>query len=171
MDVVSHMAQADRAEVLSDWFEAYHRQVFRYLLRLVADHETAADLLQDTFLRALVTLNPAQPPSHPSAWLYRIATNLALNTLRRRRRWRWLSFQTDAVAAGFEESVVQSQLIRACLAQLRPKEAETLLLYEYVGLTSVEIAALTGEKPSTVRVRLSRASARFCRLYDQESQQ
>ncbi|NOK62425.1 MAG: DNA-directed RNA polymerase specialized sigma subunit, sigma24 family [Chloroflexi bacterium AL-W] len=67
MDVVSHRAQADRAEVLSDWFEAYHRQVFRYLLRLVADHETAADLLQDTFLRALVTLNPAQLPSHPSA--------------------------------------------------------------------------------------------------------
>ncbi|MEM8529746.1 MAG: RNA polymerase sigma factor [Chloroflexota bacterium] len=133
-------------------------------------HDTAADLLQDTFLRALVAFDPVQPPSHLPAWLYRIATNLALNTLRRRRRWRWLPFQTDAVAVGFEGAVVQSQLIRNCLAQLRPKEAETLLLYEYVGLTSVEIAKLTGEKPSTVRVRLSRASTRFCRFYDQESQ-
>ncbi|NJM06271.1 RNA polymerase sigma factor [Candidatus Gracilibacteria bacterium] len=155
-------------QLLAVWFELYHAALFRYLLRLVSEAETTADLLQDTFVRALLALNPAQPPDNPSAWLYRIATNLAYNHLRRQRRWRWLSLQALTHTTSFEANVIQAQIVRDCLARLRPGEAEVLLLHEYVGLTSFDIATLSGEKASTIRVRLARACARFSQLYEKE---
>lgn len=168
MDAVPTTAD-NAGSLLEGWFHAYHGALFRYLVRLVDQPEAAADLLQETFLRALTALDPAHPPANASAWLYRIATNLAYNTLRRRRRWQWLALPSTLHAPRFEPAVAEAQLIRACLARLSPREAEALLLHTYAGLTSVEIAALFGEKPATVRTRIARACARFGALYAKEN--
>lgn len=61
-------------------------ELARHLRRLVRDDEVAADLLQDTFLRAHGALGGLRPGSNERAWLYRIATNSALNHLRDRAR-------------------------------------------------------------------------------------
>jgi RNA polymerase sigma-70 factor (ECF subfamily) len=61
-------------------------ELARHLRRLVRDDEVAADLLQDTFLRAHGALGGLRPGSNERAWLYRIATNAALNHLRSRAR-------------------------------------------------------------------------------------
>ena len=61
-------------------------EVARHLRRLVRDDEVAADLLQDTFLRAHGAMERLRSGSNARAWLYRIATNAALNHLRDRAR-------------------------------------------------------------------------------------
>jgi len=61
-------------------------ELARHLRRLVRDDDDAADLLQDTFLRAHGALSRLRPGSNERAWLYRIATNAALNHLRARAR-------------------------------------------------------------------------------------
>ena len=61
-------------------------ELARHLRRLVRDDDIAADLLQDTFLRAHGALGGLRPGSNERAWLYRIATNAALNHLRARAR-------------------------------------------------------------------------------------
>lgn len=160
---------SDHYHLLSSWFEDYQAALFRYLVRLLDDQERAADLLQDTFMRALTALSAQPPPENPSAWLYRIATNLAYDALRRRRRLLWLPLSEREHAPAFEGSVATAQSVRRCLARLRPREAEALLLYEYAGLSCVEIAALTGDEPPTVRVRLHRARQQFRKLYEKES--
>jgi RNA polymerase sigma-70 factor (ECF subfamily) len=169
VNVASPLSAADQRRLVTDWFEAYQAPLYRYLTRLVGDPESAADLLQDTFMRALTALGHQAPPDNPSAWLYRIATNLAYSVLRRRRRLRWLPLLGAESAPAFEEGVADAQAIRRCLAQLRPKEAEVILLSLYAGLTSVEIGALTGENATTIRVRLSRACKRFETLYAKEN--
>jgi RNA polymerase sigma-70 factor, ECF subfamily len=153
---------------LTAWFEAYSGGIFRYLCRLLGDEERAADLLQETFERALVALRRRPPPEHESAWLYRIATNLAYDQLRRRRRLRWLPLSEHEPAPAFEGGVDEVQAVRRCLAGLRPREAEALLLYEYVGLSCVEIGVLLDEPAATVRVRVHRARERFRALYAKE---
>lgn len=154
--------------MVARWFAEYQTPLFRYLARLLGDEERAADVLQDTFVRAFGALAARPPPDNPPAWLYRIATNLAYDTLRRNRRWRWLPLRGDEPARSFEGDVATAQSVRECLARLHPREAEALLLYEYAGLSCVEIAAQTGEPAPTVRVRISRARERFRKLYRQE---
>jgi RNA polymerase sigma-70 factor (ECF subfamily) len=61
-------------------------ELARHLRRLVRDDDVAADLLQDTFLRAHRALSRLRPGSNERAWLYRVATNAALNHLRTRAR-------------------------------------------------------------------------------------
>lgn len=169
MDVVPSLSVSDQRDLVAIWFEEYHTRLFHYLLRLLGDTESAADALQDTFLRALIALDKQEPPSNPSAWLYRIATNTAYSSLRRRNRFRWLPFHDSEQTSDFEGDLAQSQIVQRCLAKLRPADAEVLLLHEHVGLTSYEIAALTGEKATTIRVRLSRACKRFSEIYAKEN--
>ncbi|MCU0493068.1 MAG: RNA polymerase sigma factor, partial [Chloroflexaceae bacterium] len=77
-------------ELVAGWFQELHPGIFRYLVRLLDDQESAADLTQETFIRALTALVNQPVPDNPSAWLYRIATNLAYDAMRRRNRLRWL---------------------------------------------------------------------------------
>jgi len=63
-------------------------ELARHLRRIVRDDDVAQDLLQDTMLRAHKALARLGPGANERAWLYRIATNAALNHLRARRRER-----------------------------------------------------------------------------------
>lgn len=159
----------DGSQMLTRWFGDYQIAIHRYLGRLVGDNERAADLLQDTFMRALAALDLDAPPNDPQAWLYRIATNLAYDALRRQRRWHWLPLRTDQPTASFEGGVATADVVRRCLARLKPQEAEALLLYEHAGLSCAEIAALNGEDVGAVRMRIHRARVRFRELYGKEN--
>ena len=64
----------------------YGLELARHLRRLVRDDDVAQDLLQDTMLRAHRALSRLGPGSNERAWLYRIATNAALNHLRSKAR-------------------------------------------------------------------------------------
>lgn len=154
-----------QSRIVTEWYERYHGGLYRYLTRLLGDGERAADVLQETFERALVTLRRQPPPDNESAWLYRVASNLAYDALRRRRRFRWLPLSGNEPAPAFEDSMGVAQAVRDCLASLKPQEAEALLLYEYVGLSCAEIGELLDELPTTVRVRIHRARQRFRTLY------
>jgi RNA polymerase sigma-70 factor, ECF subfamily len=158
----------DRHTLIADWYGAYSTPLFRYLLRLVGDTERAADLLHDTFERAFNALRSQPPPDNASAWLHRIAAHAAYDALRRERRWRWLALGDHEVASAFESGVATAASVRACLARLKPPEAEALLLYEYAGLSCIEIGKLTGKDAATVRVQIHRARVRFRELYGKE---
>jgi len=69
-------------------FDRWAAPLLRYLERMVRDTATAEELVQETFLRVHRARAGYQPTARFSTWLYRIATNLALNELRRPRRAR-----------------------------------------------------------------------------------
>ena len=69
-------------------FDRWGRPLLRYLERMVADSAIAEELVQETFLRVYRARERYRPDAKFSTWLYRIATNLALNELRRPRRSR-----------------------------------------------------------------------------------
>jgi RNA polymerase sigma-70 factor (ECF subfamily) len=166
MSVTTSEDVEQRYELVAAWFARYQLPLFRYLMRLLDDEESATDLLQETFLRALEKSDLA--PENPSAWLYRVATNLAYDHLRRRRRLRWLPFRGDEQSGAFEQGVANAESVRRCLAQLPIAESEALLLYEWAGLSCAEIAAACNAEQGAIRMRLSRARARFCALYEKE---
>lgn len=70
-------------QVLQRLYEAYGRELFLYLYSLCKSRETAEDLMQETFVRALLSL----PDEHVNvrAWLYMVARNLYYSTYRKRK--------------------------------------------------------------------------------------
>ncbi|MEJ0102204.1 MAG: RNA polymerase sigma factor [Bacteroidota bacterium] len=72
---------------LQSTFETHRPQLRAYLFRLTTHKEDAEDLLQDTYLKASEKLNTFENRSSLKTWIFTIATNLAKDYLRVRKRW------------------------------------------------------------------------------------
>jgi RNA polymerase sigma-70 factor (ECF subfamily) len=146
----------------------YGEHVRRVLFRVLgAGDRDAADLAQETFLRALRGIGQLEDPRALKAWLTHVAVFTARAELRRRRRWRWLPFTESA---GPTESWAGPELVHAAEAVYRifdrmpADERIPFALRAMMGLDLAETAAACGMSFSTVRRRLERAERRFFKL-------
>jgi len=167
-------------------FTQYGASLLDYLYGMTRNHEAATDLMQETFLRAWASATPLNTIQQPKAWLYRIATNLALNQSRRQRRFVWLPLETiePLGAAGSSDrwripplashmhdaddvaaSIVERDAIWETLAALPPRQQAALLLQTNGGFEPREIAVLLALSETNVRKMLFRAKERFRTVY------
>jgi RNA polymerase sigma-70 factor (ECF subfamily) len=151
---------------------------------MIWDRSIAEDLWQETFVRALENIATYEPyPSGSGAgqsfvsWLYRIAANLTLDEIRRRGRWRLLSWDVfkprraqeaeseevydppsgEPDASALLESREDVRRVRQALDTLPPNWRMILVLREYQDLPYEEIAGILRVPVGTVRSRLARA--------------
>jgi RNA polymerase sigma-70 factor (ECF subfamily) len=167
-------------------FDRYALALHDYLYGMTRDRELAADLVQETFLRAYTAGTPLGAVEYPQAWLYRIATNAALTAHRRRGRVSWLPLSAIEPEAGPAESdrwrvppadyaraddiavsVAERDAVWTVLAELPPRWRAVLLLQTTAGFSVRDIASLLGLEESNVRKILFRAKERFRALYMQ----
>jgi len=129
--------------------------------RMCGDANLAEDAAQEAFIRAWQHLPGYRPRSAFRNWLYRIATNAALDVLRRQRE----TVDIDALPlatseAGPEAAAVnaeQRDQVRQAVLALPPASRSVLVLREYEGLAYREIAETLGIPIGTVMSRLSYA--------------
>lgn len=145
--------------------EAYQAKVFALLGRMLGrGSPDVEDLAQETFLRALRAL-PAFDPSGSarlSTWILTIATRLAIDAMRRDKRWRPGEEDEDRADHGSVERLEQRELaghVEASLAALAPEARAILVLRAHHDLDYPEIAAALDLEAGTVKSRLSRARA------------
>ena len=150
-----------------NWGELYERhseELARFMVKLLGDRERAADLVQDTFLRAMRSENDLREPGSVRAWLYKIATNLARNELQRRSLIAFLPFggQERSASEAFDASAAQ---IQHALRSIPRDQAIALVLHYQSGFSRAEVASLTGVSEEGVKSRLARGRANFIAAY------
>lgn len=149
--------------------ERHYGPVHRFLARLLGDPDAAAELAQETFLRAYQSIGRLADGSNVSGWLFRIATNLARQHYRRRRLIGWSDvslLEGQLSAAGrVEDQVIRQDAVRQALERLPLGERICLLLYAWTGYTCPEIADITGKSTDAVRMTLVRARRHFRAAY------
>ncbi len=154
-------------------FDRYHGELYGYLARVVSDRQTAEDLVQETFLRAYRARAQLTGIENPRAWLYRIATNLALNAIHRRKRFAWLPWNAANAESGpsdLGDQVSTSSAVEKALARLSPEYRIPLLLSSHFGFSIRELAEAMGISEGAVKVRLSRAREMFRQAYKREEE-
>ncbi len=165
-------ACAEASSPVSRLFERHHGEIFGYLNRLVRDRELAEDLTQETFLQAHRAAGRLAEVLNPRAWLYRIATNLALNAIKRRSRFRWLPWlSVDRPAPDSAAQVGERSAVEAALAALAPAYRAPLLLYCHYGLSVAEVAQALGSSEGAARTRICRAREMFRQAYERGNAQ
>lgn len=127
----------------------------RRLALIVGDPEEARDLAQTAYLPAFEAWRTFDGRD-ARAWLYTIGINLAINEVRRRRRWRWRSTASEATWAMRVDPDLWS-----AISGLETRHRAALLLNVLDGYTQAEIARILGVPPGTVASWLSRAKARL----------
>jgi RNA polymerase sigma-70 factor, ECF subfamily len=157
-------------EMAAELFEAYHGPIFAYIYRLVNQCELANDLTQETFLQVVRHGHRLPEVNNQRAWLYRIATNLAFNALKRGRRFQWLPWRAvdGAGAAGPDpaDDLYERDAVTAALNTLPAHYRAPLLLYSRYELSVQEIAQALQISPAAVKTRLHRAREMFRQAYE-----
>ncbi len=142
---------------------AYGRHVFLAAYRVLGDTAAAEDVQQDVFLRLLES--PAGTPVDAwQAYLTTAATRLAIDRLRRQRRWWqllpfWRSGAPEAMPSAEDHAAdaERAAQLRAALAHLKPREAECFVLRHLHGLAIADIANTLAISENYVSVSLHRA--------------
>jgi RNA polymerase sigma factor (sigma-70 family) len=155
-ELVAAVRSGDRA-AFGVLLDRHERAVRNVVWRLLGENE-AEDIAQEAFLQAYLGLDRLRDPARFGAWLCAIAVNLAKMRLRERRLLVPLEDYPDR--DGGVDSAELAVLVASALETLPRHEREAVLL-SYAGLSSPEVAALVGERPGTVRVRLHRARGRL----------
>jgi len=153
--------------------ERYQDRILNFIYRMVSDRHLAEDLTQEVFVRIYLNAGRYHPGSRFAPWLYRIASNLAINELRRRKRWRFVTINSspaedernviteleDEDSVSPEDSVVKleaAEEVAEALEKIPVKYRGPLILRELEGYDYEEISQILDIPRGTVKSRLNR---------------
>ena len=163
------LSKSKSDESFESIFHEYWNSIHRLLARMVIDPAEAEDLALETFLR-LHKYRPAQYENfNARGWLYKVATNLALQSIRSfKRREHYeahagkdalIETQEDQPPRIFSEKE-DRYFVRMALGQMNSRQAE-LLIMRYSGMAYKEIAAALNLSPTSIGPLLLRAEREF----------
>lgn len=146
--------------ILQELYRKYSRELYLYLCSLSHDPGLSEDLLQETFLKALLSLSESH--TNMRAWLYLVARNLYFNHVKKRQKdcpMDALEGQADERDRGILEQTVldeEKRFLYEGIGKLTAKKREVIILQYFGGFSQKEIAAMMHITPENVRVLASR---------------
>ena len=166
------------ARSFEDLFLEHWNSVYRLLVRMIGDPVEAEDLALETFFRLYRYPPKTGDGYNPGGWLYRVATNLGLRSIRSFKRRE--QYEMMAGIGALEEAPEnrpaellkkkQHLLGHLALAKMNPRRAE-LLVMRYSGMNYKDIAKALDLSPTSIGPLLLRAEREFEKVYsalDQE---
>jgi RNA polymerase sigma-70 factor, ECF subfamily len=165
MNLVQNMT--DRLETISEEFRA---QIFAYIRNKVGDSSTADDLTQETFVKVGNALAKGTEPEHFRGWLFQIARNTVIDSLKEARRF--VPFEETLKGKETDESGISDKIdnefrqtlfcyTQKILGTLPAEDREALRLTELDGLSREELASELGMSLSGAKSRVLRARAKL----------
>lgn len=153
---------------LSALFDAHYDRLYRLARRLVPTADAAADLVQETFLRAASARRsvPAGATAE-EAWLVRVLVNIRRDEWRKaavRRRYDEEAWRGPQAQRDHEAACVARATIWRALDILTPRRRAVVVMHEIEGLPIAAIASLLGVSAITVRWHLSRGRRDLARV-------
>ena len=169
-------ADAAREATFERLFAQFSDPIYNYVLRMVGDADRAADIAQDTFIKAYRKLDTLAEGASARSWMYRIATNTAIDEIRRRRFLTPLADderhdQHPDPRPGPEDQVVGASIderIQRALGKLRPSHRQCLLLSDVEDMSATQIGEVMGMSHGAVRTLLCRARGEMRRELQRE---
>ncbi len=170
-------------------YEKFKIPIHSYIYRLLGSQEDTDDIAQEVFTRAYIIWNDLYDRDHLSSLLYRIATNLCIDLLRKRKRISWwplmrikrsddaCEFLGDDGASyllsddGGISRIGEQEHIQRTLSSMPHDYAIVLVLSAAQGVPYQEIAEIVGISPNAAATRISRAKRMFVERYQRLSEE
>jgi RNA polymerase sigma-70 factor, ECF subfamily len=127
--------------------KTYQKPLYFYLFKVLKEHESVNDVLQETFIKVYENLHKFREESHLKTWVYRIATNTALSYLKSVKRHATESIHENVIELkeSFEEKTIEAEIsfttaVDECLHFLSPTQQLVFRLRKMNGLSIQETA-------------------------------
>lgn len=163
--VLIERIRAGESGAFDEVVRRHHERLIQFVYRLVDDSDEAADIAQDTLIKAHERFADFRGHSGLFTWLYRIAYNEAISFLRRRKLRSFLRFGTDGTipdtwdpslvvetdpAGPMEAEQVQNE-VAAAVAALPPRQRAIFTMRHYEEMSHADIARVIGRSEGAVR--------------------
>lgn len=147
-------------------YREHASHVFAVVRRLAGDEQLAEDLSQDVWIRAFERLDQFRGDAGFGTWIHRIARNLALSELRRRKRRPDVEGEASHGDSSPppDDAVINRRMLEEALERLPDGYREVLVLHDVEGLTHAEIAETLDVAVGTSKSQLHKARARMREL-------
>ncbi len=165
---IIHSIKAGKTAAFKELVKRYESRVAATVIGMLGHCPEAEDVGQETFIRFYNGLNSFQGNSSVATYLTRIAINLSLNELKRRKRRALFLYpkpveemglaSDDTLSALFDE---EREIVQKALDQLDPKFRMVVVLRLIEGFSTAETASILKLPPGTVLSRLARAQAKL----------
>lgn len=149
----------------SELYRRHSPRVFAYCKRYLGNQEEAKDVFQETFIRFYKSADKNRVMTNVPAFLLRIARNICVNFLKQKKNTQghvsyedYMASQEEKKYSGDDELL---NLINTALDTLPEKYKEMFILREYEGLSYSDIAEVTDENVSNVKIRIHRAKQKI----------
>jgi RNA polymerase sigma-70 factor (ECF subfamily) len=168
------LCKAGHEEALEELVQVHSGRLFRIAYHSLGDHEAALDVVQDSFVRLFQSMDKIDPQRGVSAWLHRVAVNLVIDRLRRKKRNRvetTLREETQGPGGEPAEIAAKESLRRAvwrALDELPGKYRAILVMREIEGMSSKEVARALKCNEATARWRVHRARLLFKEVWERQ---
>ena len=159
-DLISSVMAGDRG-AFTRLVRQYEAPIYHSIVKIVRDHDQAADITQQAFISAFENLSTYDSSHRFFSWLYRIAWNDAINCCHRNKKSQPLDHcELPSSDPSPEDCLLDKERddnINQAIARLEFKYRVVLVLRHYLDFSYSEIAAVTGLPLSTVRSRIHTA--------------
>lgn len=174
-ELVERAKEGDRG-AMERLYRRHSGRVFSVVRRLAGEDALAEDLAQDAWIRAFEKLHLFRGEASFGTWIYRLATNTALNRLRSDGRHRELESEASDQGAlssrpgPVDEAVIDQKRLSEALDRLPPGYRKVLVLHDVEGYTHQEIGEKLGVATGTSKSQLHKARARMRELLATETE-
>ncbi|MDD6213566.1 MAG: RNA polymerase sigma factor [Clostridiales bacterium] len=154
--------------ILKQLYESYSREIFLYLFSLCHSVSTAEDLMQETFLKAILSLS--KDHTNMRGWLYLVARNLYFNY--RKKHKMEVFYETTEPSVSEQEildQIVQDdkkRMLYQAMNQMDERKREVLVLQYFSGMSQKQIAATLNLSPENVRILAYRGKRELRRIME-----
>ena len=166
-ELVERFINGDQ-EAFAELVRRYQKKIYSLAFRILGDHLDADEVVQETFVRVYRRRKELKPVAYFSTFLVRIATNFAIDLLRKRRGHTGMAddasllpgnVQSDlarrvATPSEWYENKELMQEVHRALEQLPPRQRVTAILHDVEGYSTAEVAQVLNCPEATVRSNL-----------------
>ena len=171
-DILLNKARDGDVAAFEDLMSTHYKKVYNICYRMVNNPEDASELAQETFLKVYRHIADFKGNSSISTWLYRIASNVCLDFLRKNKKYQTVSMEKEAfedlqikdmissVEEGPEkivESNAKKAAIKEALSKMNEHNRNAVILRDFMNLSYEEMSNTLNLPIGTVKSRISRA--------------
>ncbi len=172
-EVVARVLGGDR-EAFGLIVRRYESGLLRFATRVLGGRDAAADAVAESLVRAYRHLASCRDPTRLRTWLYRIVANRCKSHLARRATGDVSLDDVPPIADPADneaalERVQQLAVVEQALAMLSPEKREAFVLKHVEGMSYQEMAAVTGERIPTLKMRVHRAREALLKVLEERT--
>ncbi len=172
--LVQRFQDGDR-QAFTRLVKEFQRRVYALAFKMLRSHIDADEVTQETFVRVYNRIGQLKSPEHFGSFIYRIATNYAIDLIRK-RKGRMVAMPSESELPGEiqlrlaakvtnpEKALENKQLLQAIIKaaeELPPRQQATLILHDVEGLSKEEVAQIMDCPEATVRSNLHIARSKL----------